>query len=72
MRITYKKGDPRAGMTAEVPSEVGKKLIESGAAVEVKANTPGSKATPSEEQQAIVRAATKPGKKAAKPGAKGK
>ena len=72
MRITYKKGDPRAGMTAEVPGELGKRLISDGAATEVKANTPGSKATPSEEQQAIVRAATKPGKKTAKAGGKGK
>lgn len=69
MRIKFMKGDPRAGMVAEVEGNRAMQLIESGNAQEVNGNVDTQDATPSNEQQAIVKAAKaavtkKPAKKA--------
>ena len=70
MRIQFTKNDPRAGMVAEVQGSTAKRLIEAGSAVEVSKTTDGKPATPSNEQQAVTKAAVAakkaPAKKAAK------
>lgn len=75
MRIRFKKGDPRAGMVAEVEGSVGLMHIASGAAEQVGSSTDGAPATPSDEQKAVLAAAVKPAtakrpRPAAKPAAK--
>lgn len=70
MRIKFKKGDPRAGMVAEVEGNLAKRLIAEGAAEEVASTTDGRPADPSEEQKAVVAAAKNP--TAAKPPAPAK
>lgn len=67
MRIRFLKGDPRAGMVAEVHSGRGEALIKAGAAEKVAIQTEGRQPDPSAEQKAVVKAARKA---VAKPAAK--
>lgn len=67
MRIRYLKGDPRAGMVAEVHGTRAERLIKAGSAEKVALQTPGAQPEPSAEQKAVVKAAKKA---VAKPAAK--
>lgn len=59
MRIRYLKGDPRAGMVAEVHGSRAETLIKAGSAEKVTLQTPGAQPDPSAEQKAVVKAASK-------------
>lgn len=65
MRIRFLKGDPRAGMVAEVHSGRAERLINAGAAEKVSPHTDGAQPEPSAEQKAVVKAAKTAAKKPA-------